>query len=1033
VWNKLTEWAKCISEQNPFQTNPPKCSQSGSCGNGGSDSSGTGGSYDPNSLIGPSGYGAVNLVQTSSQLNYQINFENAPTATAPAQNATISDSLSANFDWSTFQLTEIAFGNTFISVPPGTQHFTAVESMTFNGVSFNVQIDAGIHLSTGQVYAQFTSIDPITGLPPPVGIGFLPPEDGTGRGQGYISFTVSPKAGLPDGTAINNTASIVFDNEPAITTNQSSLATWSGALPIVTTGTASGLTSTSATLNGTASPNGYSTSLQFQYGLTTAYGTTVNATPSPVTGSSEQSVSAAISGLQQGTLYHYQIIATDSFGTWYGDDATFTTLVPPYIASVSPTVGAAGKSVTITGTNFGDVQGASTVKFNVTPVSQYTSWSDTQIVCNVPAGAATGPVTVTTPGGTSNGVDFTVVPGPAITSLSPNSGPAETLVTISGKNFGSTQGSSVVYFGAVQVTTYISWSDTKIKCKVPEGASTGPVTVTTDMGPSNGVTFTAPPPAIQSISPSSGPAGTTVVTITGKGFGATQGSSVVKFNTVPAGAYTSWSATKIVCTVPAGAGSGPVTVNTAWGTSNGVNFTVTRPPVVSSISPASGPVGAQVTIKGSGFGAVRGKSIVKFNGVSAGSYVSWSDAQIVCEAPANASTGPVTVATAGGTSNGVTFTVIPVPTITSLSPSSGPVGTLVTIAGKNFQASQGEGLVKFNGVTASNYTSWSDAQIKCSVPSGASTGLVTVATSGGISKGKPFKVTSSASLTTAGPDQKVAGEGLVSLSGANSILTAKGGAVSYKWRQIDGPPVILADPESVETSFVAPQVGPDGASLSFELSITARDGSKSKGTCIVNISEKNSPPVANAGFSQTVHPSEIVTLNASLSSHQASEFLDYTWKQIVGPSVELSDPTAPEPSLVAPDVESRGESLVFELTVSDAAGLRSRDRCVVNVVWQTDPPQANAGLTQKVKPGSQVTLDASNSIDRGGEMLSYLWTQIFGKPVKLSDPTSIRPTFTAPEPVLEDEELIFELTVTDAAGLQGKDKVTTIVEGSLKK
>jgi hypothetical protein len=63
----------------------------------------------------------------------------------------------------------------------------------YNGQDFEVQIEAGINLATGQVFAHFYSIDPDTSLPPDVLTGFLPPEDGTGRGMGYMSPTSSTR------------------------------------------------------------------------------------------------------------------------------------------------------------------------------------------------------------------------------------------------------------------------------------------------------------------------------------------------------------------------------------------------------------------------------------------------------------------------------------------------------------------------------------------------------------------------------------------------------------------------------------------------------------------------------------------------------------------------------------------------------------------------------------------------------------------------------------------------------------------------
>ena len=198
---------------------PPPCEQTGSCDEGNSDDSQPSRPVDPNDLTGPAGYGPQHYVEATELLPYRINFENDATATAPAHNVTISNPLAANFDWSTFELTEIGFGDHLIAVPPGTQHFTTTVRMSFNGVTFEVQIEAGIRPTTGEVYARFQSLDPLTGLPPPVDVGFLPPEDGTGRGQGHVAYLVRPKAALTTGTAIRNIAQIVFDGQPPIATN----------------------------------------------------------------------------------------------------------------------------------------------------------------------------------------------------------------------------------------------------------------------------------------------------------------------------------------------------------------------------------------------------------------------------------------------------------------------------------------------------------------------------------------------------------------------------------------------------------------------------------------------------------------------------------------------------------------------------------------------------------------------------------------------------------------------------------------------
>src|SRR5208337_1714203 len=171
------------------QFQPPPCIGCGGSGGGGSTTGVT--SHDPNSLDGPAGYGQDNFVSDTSQLPYQINFENDPTATAPAQQVDITDPLDPNLDWSTFQLTAVGFGNTYIAIPPGRQHYDTTVNVTENDQNFEVFISLNLDPATGIFTASFQSIDPSTNLPPAnLLTGFLPPEDGTGRGTGLVSFTI---------------------------------------------------------------------------------------------------------------------------------------------------------------------------------------------------------------------------------------------------------------------------------------------------------------------------------------------------------------------------------------------------------------------------------------------------------------------------------------------------------------------------------------------------------------------------------------------------------------------------------------------------------------------------------------------------------------------------------------------------------------------------------------------------------------------------------------------------------------------------
>ena len=415
----------------------------------------------------------------------------------------------------------------------------------------------------------------------------------------------------------------------------------------------------------------------------------------------------------------------------------------PSISNISPGGGAVGTAVTITGANFGSSRGTSTVTFNGTSGTP-TNWSGSSITVPVPTGATTGNVLVTVGGVASNPYGFEVgTAAPNITSISPTSGAVATSVTIKGTGFGSTQGSNTVTFNGVS-SVPTSWSATQIKAPVPTGATSGSVVVTASGTVSNSVSFTVPGtgPSITGLSPSSGPVGTSV-TITGTKFDATQSTSTVTFNGVAA-TSTGWSPTSIVATVPSGATSGYVVVTVSGTASGGFSFSVA--PNITNLSPATGAVGATVTISGTSFGSSQGTSAVSFNGTAA-TPTSWSASSITVPVPSGAPSGNVVVTVGGVASNGVNFSVAP--NITSLSPTSGAVGTPVTISGTSFGSSQGTSTVSFNG-TAAAPTSWGSGSIIVLVPSGATTGNVVVTVGGAVSNGVSFTVQSGSFVATSG-------------------------------------------------------------------------------------------------------------------------------------------------------------------------------------------------------------------------------------------------------------------------------------------
>ena len=257
----------------------------------------------------------------------------------------------------------------------------------------------------------------------------------------------------------------------------------------------------------------------------------------------------------------------------------------------------------------------------------------------------------------------------------------------------------------------------------------------------------APKPVINTISPSSGLAGVSV-TISGTGFDVSAAGNTVKFNGATA-VVTTTSSSSLVVTAPAGGSTGAVSVTTTGGTATGPVFTYLMAPAITGVTPASGKVGATVTITGVHFDAAIANNSVKFNGTAA-VVTSATTTSLVVTAPAGGSTGAVTVNTLGGMATGPVFTYLQAPTITGITPASAAAGTPVTISGTNFDATIANNAVNFNG-TAAVVTSATVTQLVVTVPAGGTSGNVTVTTPGGISNAFSF------TYATAGPNIYVLG------------------------------------------------------------------------------------------------------------------------------------------------------------------------------------------------------------------------------------------------------------------------------------
>jgi hypothetical protein len=414
---------------------------------------------------------------------------------------------------------------------------------------------------------------------------------------------------------------------------------------------------------------------------------------------------------------------------------------PPAITGIDPGTGPAGggTSVTISGTNLAD---ATAVDFGTTAATVSSDSSGT-IVALSPPGLGSVTVTVTTAGGTASSPGpyvYTIPPGfPTVTAANPASGPTwgGTTVTVTGT---SLSGAIAVDFGS-QPAFFSGVTATSLTALAPAGSGTVEITVTTAAGTSVGTSaatfaYSAPAPSVSGVAPTSGPQdGGNAVTISGTNL---IGTTTVDFGSRPA-TILGYGPTSLVAIAPPGSGTVAVTVTTPGGTSptgTSADYTYSRPPspVITAVSPASGPGagGTLVTVTGTNLGDLArvsfGTRPAWFSQVSATSFVTI--------APAGTGTVDIRATTAGGTSAVVSadhFAYAPAaPVVTAVAPSSGPThgGTIVTLAGTNLAFATA---VRF-GKSSALVLGDTATSIRVQAPAGTGIVAITVTTPGGTSK-----------------------------------------------------------------------------------------------------------------------------------------------------------------------------------------------------------------------------------------------------------------------------------------------------------
>ena len=227
-------------------------------------------SCDPNEKSGPSGYGEENYLRRAGTFLYNIAFENKKEATAPAYKIEIVDTLSSVFDWES-----VEFGNT-----------------SHSGEEYNWIMER-----KGNVLRWY-----IEGIE-------LPPNVTPPQGEGFVSFSVKLKDNVNSGETIKNNATIVFDENPAITTN-----TWVNIIdtiaPVTNSLAANYIEAKNAiSIQVDAADNNEGSGLG-----ELSYYVSIDGTPFQLIGSGFDTEISYETNLDKGKVYRFYAVATDNVG-----------------------------------------------------------------------------------------------------------------------------------------------------------------------------------------------------------------------------------------------------------------------------------------------------------------------------------------------------------------------------------------------------------------------------------------------------------------------------------------------------------------------------------------------------------------------------------------------------------------------------------------------------------------------------------------------------------------------------------------------
>ncbi|MEW5850042.1 MAG: hypothetical protein AB2A00_14735 [Myxococcota bacterium] len=255
------------------------------------------------------------------------------------------------------------------------------------------------------------------------------------------------------------------------------------------------------------------------------------------------------------------------------------------------------------------------------------------------------------------------------------------------------------------------------------------------------------------------------------------------------------------------------------------------------------------------------------------------------------------------------------------------------------------------------------------------------------------------------------------------VGTVTGSAsVTLSWTQVRGPEVVLDGATTLSAGFTAPAVT-EPTLLVFRLTARTTLGEQVSDETSVLVRPVNALPLVDAGEDQERTEGEPVTLTGTASDPDGTA-PTVTWQQLAGPAVTLTGENTLQAAFTAPAVTTR-ETLVFQLTATDADGASARDTVSVVVTGGNIAPVVVVEPDQTVTEGATVVLGGS-ATDEDGTIASLQWSQLGGTPVTLEGADTGTATFVAPD-VQTAEALVFELVAVDNEGLSAAARLVVLV------